>query len=253
MNIILLEENELFLPTQDERAKHIRKILHLGVGDSFRAGVINGEKGTATIITSDDEGIALSFVPEGDGSFLYPLTLIIAQVRPICMRRILRETVSMGVRKLILPVSDLGEKSYLGSSLYTEGEYRKILIDGAMQAGMTGVSEVVITESLEEAMDNAEGDVKILLDNREGALSLSSADLAGKSVVIAIGRWLIHEMRLCTDAPWKPYPQNGDCSCGWNATCTFPHGLCIRIPIGVCYALYCTGSRGNPRQRISCP
>ena len=128
MNIILLEENELFLPTQDERAKHIRKVLHLGVGDSFRAGVINGEKGTATIITSDDEGIALSFVPEGDGSFLYPLTLIIAQVRPICMRRILRETVSMGVRKLILPVSDLGEKSYLGSSLYTEGEYRKILI-----------------------------------------------------------------------------------------------------------------------------
>ena len=207
MNIILLEENELFLPTQDERVKHIRKVLHLGVGDSFRAGVINGEKGTATIITSDDEGIALSFVPEGDGSFLYPLTLIIAQVRPICMRRILRETVSMGVRKLILPVSDLGEKSYLGSSLYTEGEYRKILIDGAMQAGMTGVSEVVITESLEEAMDNAEGDVKILLDNREGALSLSSADLAGKSVVLAIGPergWSKREAGLFMKCGYSP-------------------------------------------------
>ena len=207
MNIILLEEGEFFLPSSDERAKHIRKVLHMGPGDSFRAGIIGSMQGKATIVSSDEKGIALSFKAEADGSALYPLTLIIAQVRPICMRRILREAVSMGVSKMILPVSDLGEKSYLGSSLYTEGEYRKILIDGAMQSGMTGVSEVVITESLEEAMDNAEGDVKILLDNREGALSLSSADLAGKSVVLAIGPergWSKREAGLFMKCGYSP-------------------------------------------------
>ena len=207
MNIILLSKDEVFIPSSDERAKHIRKVLHMGPGDSFKAGIINGSMGKARILSSDEGGIRISYEPEMDGSALYPLTLIIAQVRPICMRRILRETVSLGVSHLVLPVSDLGEKSYLGSSLYTEGEYRKILIDGAMQAGMTGVSEVVITESLEEAMDNAEGDVKILLDNREGALSLSSADLAGKSVVLAIGPergWSKREAGLFMKCGYSP-------------------------------------------------
>ena len=207
MNIILLKEHELFLPSSDERAKHIRKVLRLGVGDSFRAGVVNGEKGTAVINAMDERGISFSFSGEKDGSQLYPLTLIVAQVRPICMRRILRETVSMGVRKLILPVSDLGEKSYLGASLYTEGEYRKILLDGAMQAGETGVSDVVITASLEEAIAAADGDEKILLDNREGALPLSSAELEEKSVVLAIGPergWSRREVEVFMAAGYSP-------------------------------------------------
>lgn len=207
MNIILLEENEHFLPSSDERAKHIRKVLHLGVGDSFRAGIMNSMQGKATIISSDEKGIELAFEAEEDGSALYPLTLIVAQVRPICMRRILREAVSMGVGKLILPVSDLGEKSYLGASLYTEGEYRKILIDGAMQSGFTGVSEVRIASTLEEALSQAEGDCRILLDNRKGASRLAEAELEGKSVVLAIGPergWSDREVELFERAGYSP-------------------------------------------------
>lgn len=207
MNIILLEEGELFLPSSDERAKHIRKVLHMGPGDSFRAGIIGSMQGKATIVSSDEKGIALSFKAEADGSALYPLTLIIAQVRPICMRRILREAVSMGVSKMILPVSDLGEKSYLGASLYTEGEYRKILIDGAMQAGFTGVSSVTIASSLDDAIAEADGDVKILLDNRAGASDLSSAELRGKSAVLAIGPergWSGREVGLFSEAGYIP-------------------------------------------------
>ena len=207
MNIILFEENEFFLPSSDERAKHIRKVLHLGVGDSFRAGVINSYRGTATIMSSDEKGMEISFSPEENGAFLYPLTLIIAQVRPICMRRILREAVSMGVGKMILPVSDLGERSYLGASLYTEGEYRKILIDGAMQSGFTGVSSVQIAGTLDEALAEASGDVKILLDNRKGASRLSDADLKDRSAVLAIGPergWSEREVRLFEEAGYYP-------------------------------------------------
>ena len=50
MNIILLEEGEDFLPFADERAKHIRKVLHLQAGDSFKAGIINGFQGMAEIL-----------------------------------------------------------------------------------------------------------------------------------------------------------------------------------------------------------
>ena len=207
MNIILLKDGELFLPSSDERAKHIRKVLHLNEGDSFRAGIVNGMRGKARIEAMEERGIRLSFTAKDDGARLYPLTLIVAQVRPICMRRILREAVSMGVRKLILPVSDLGEKSYLGASLYTEGEYENILLDGAMQSGFTGVSAVSITQSLDDAIAEADGDVKILLDNREGAMSLSEAVLAGKSVVLAIGPergWSHREVGFFERAGYSP-------------------------------------------------
>ena len=121
MNIILIGKGERFFPSGDERAKHIRKVLRLGKGDSFRAGEVDGLAGMATILFDGDDGISFSFEGSEDRSALYPLTLIVAQVRPICMRRILREAVSLGVGRMILPVSDLGEKSYLGASLYTEG------------------------------------------------------------------------------------------------------------------------------------
>ena len=88
---------------------------------------------------------------------------------------------------LILPVSDLGEKSYLEASLYTKGEYKDILLDGAMQAGATGVSRVSIVKNAEEAVASADGDVHILLDNAVGATPLSRENLEGKSVVLAIG------------------------------------------------------------------
>lgn len=207
MNIILLEEGEDFLPFADERAKHIRKVLHLQAGDSFKAGIINGFQGMAEILSSDEKGIAIRFIPERDTSSLYPLTMIVAQVRPICMRRILREAVSLGVERLILPVSDLGEKSYLAASLYTKGEYREILLDGAMQAGATGVSDVSIVKNAEEAIEKAAGDVYILLDNVRGAEKLSHADLSGKRVVLAIGPergWSERERKLFIDKGYRP-------------------------------------------------
>lgn len=187
MNIILIEEGEDFFPSSDERAVHIRKVLHLSRGGAFRCGVINSAEGEAFITEDGEDGISFRFTPREDASFLYPVTLIVGQTRPICMRRILREAVSLGVSRIILPITDLGEKSYSSSSLYTDGEYRKILIDGAMQAGATGVSECLITENVEKAIELSHSDISILLDNVIGAGKLSSMELRGKSVTLAIG------------------------------------------------------------------
>lgn len=208
MNIILLSANETFIPSSDERARHIRKVLHMGKGDSFRAGIINGEIGTAMITSDGEEGIAIAFREEEDGSALYPLTLIVAQVRPICMRRILREAVSIGVGRMILPVSDLGEKSYLSASLYRDGEYKGILLDGAMQSGQTGVSDTSLAGSVEEAISMLPpSSHRILLDNTLSAVALSSMDLKDESVVLAIGPergWSDRERRLFMDSGFEP-------------------------------------------------
>ncbi len=207
MNIILIEEGERFFPLSDDRAQHIRKVLHLKEGDSFRCGIVNSDEGRAVITKMDDDGIAFTFTPERDTSALYPVTLIVGQTRPICMRRILRESVSLGAGRIILPVTDLGEKSYSSSSLYTSGEYRKILLDGAMQAGKTGVSACMTASSLEEALESVAPSELLLLDNVIGKESLSSLDLVGKTVTLAVGPergWSERERRVLLERGFRP-------------------------------------------------
>ena len=207
MNIILFDARPTLLPLSDERAKHITHILRLKEGDSFRSGIINGEEFESTIVSITDDGIALENRKTRDAVPLFPLTLMLAEVRPISMRRILREAVSLGVGRIMLLISDLGEKSYLGASLYREEEYRGILLSGAMQSGMTGVSSVSVLPSLDQAIAQADGDELILLDNRAGAVSLSEAELRGRSAVLAIGPergWSEREVGLFMEAGYRP-------------------------------------------------
>lgn len=192
MNIILFDrlEKENAVAAGDARFQHIRDILKLGPGDEFSAGVVNGAKGKAKILTMGEEGCTFSFTPtDPDAGDLYPVTLLIGQVRPICMRRILRECVDLGVSTLVLTTCDLTEKSYQSATLYTTGEYKKVLLDGAMQSGQTGVSEVRFAKSVADALDKVpSGARKILLDNVIGKAKLSELRVEkGQKIVLAIG------------------------------------------------------------------
>lgn len=192
MNIILFSSLEPMndLPMKDHRARHIKKILHLGVGDTFQAGVVNKSKGLATITKMDEKGISFTYeVEDEQASKLYPVTLIVAQVRPISMRRILREAVSLGVGSLILCTTDTAEKSYAQANLYTSGEYKSILLDGAMQSGQSGVSSVQFASSLKEAIGLLPPDAKrIVLDNVWDGIPLSMLQLEeNQPAVLAIG------------------------------------------------------------------
>ncbi len=191
MNIILFDQlkDENIISFGDERASHIRKVLRLGTGDTFKAGVINGQKGIARITAMDNQRISFSFVGEGMGKPLHPVVLLVAQVRPISMRRILREAVSLGVGKIILTTTDTAEKSYAQAKLYESGEYRSILIDGAMQSGETAIAEVLFASSVQEAITLAGGPLlRIVLDNKREAEPLSMMHIErDASVLLAIG------------------------------------------------------------------
>jgi len=191
MNIILFDklENINTLSLKDERARHIKKILKLKIGDNFLAGIINGEKGIATILEFDKEKIVFSFIKD-DAQIkkLYPLTLLISYVRPICMKRIFREAISLGVEKIILFNSDKGENSYKMANFYANEEYTKVLIDGAMQAGETSICEVVNYDSLDLALKSFDESFdKVLLDNIIDGDSLLTYNKVNEKTVIAIG------------------------------------------------------------------
>ena len=155
MNICLFEQEEIGRPlaANDERAQHIIKVLHKGVGDSFSAGVIGGQAGTATI-TKIDGAIHFTFTPQSDGKPLFPLHMIIGFPRPIQLKRLLRDMAALGVSSVRLCGTELGEKSYLKASLSDPAEVYKMLLDGTVQAASAHVPEPFVYPTLAECLDN---------------------------------------------------------------------------------------------------
>ncbi len=218
MNIILFDRfpEAATIPISDERARHILRILHLGKGDSFLMGVLNGPSGRAVITGIDAGGIHIAWDPQpadSDGDYeaarLYPVTLMVAQVRPICMKRILREAASLGVGRIAVFGTDTGEKSYRSAKLWTEGRYREHLISGAEQAGGTGIPVVEIFDSLDEAIGKLpagpqrDEDVRISLDIIADTRHLAYIDLPQVAAyTLAIGPergWSDRERRVLAE------------------------------------------------------
>lgn len=222
MNICLFSPEEILNPLdiQDERAQHILKILHKKEGESFSAGIIGGQAGTAVIKkisveekkSSDGKKtfkggkIYFGFTPESDGKKLYPLKMIIGFPRPIQLKRLLRDMASLGVQEVHLTGTELGEKSYLKSDLATKGEAEKFLFDGSIQAGSTQVPKLFIYQTLENCLAQIDLEGKLLaLDNIEPSQSLSCAlKEKPQKAVAAIG-----SERGWTNSERQLFKQNG--------------------------------------------
>lgn len=171
MNIILLRQEELsdgnfsFAKT-DERFLHIKKVLKLGVGAVFKAGIIDGEKGTAEITSFSDELLTARFTVSekadggADDSVLPPIRLILGFPRPIQLRRILRDVAGLGIEALYLTGTELGEKSYLQADIAAETEIERLLIDGCSQAGDTHIPKVYRAYSVRHFFDRYEDDIR---------------------------------------------------------------------------------------------
>lgn len=222
MNICLFSPEEILNPLdiQDERAQHILKILHKKEGESFSAGIIGGQAGTAIIKkisfeekkSSDGKKtfkggkIYFDFTPESDGKKLYPLKMIIGFPRPIQLKRLLRDMASLGVQEVHLTGTELGEKSYLKSDIATKGEAKKFLLDGSVQAGSTQIPKLFIHQTLENCLEQIDLEGKLFaLDNIEPSQSLSCAlKEKPQKAVAAIG-----SERGWTNSERQLFKQNG--------------------------------------------
>jgi 16S rRNA (uracil1498-N3)-methyltransferase len=209
MNIVLFD-GEPFFPRGDARFQHIRKVLRMGVGDSFFAGMPNGPEGTATITSMGDSGVAFTFAAERPMRPLSPARIIIGFPRPIQLRRLLRDVASLGAEFVYLTGTELGEKSYLESSLADEGAVRECMVDGCVQAGGTAIPGLSMHASARETLRAIEGvsfSARVLLDVESPVSSLARFDLGSPSgerpLLLAIGSergWSASERALFRDA-----------------------------------------------------
>ncbi len=218
MNICLFSQEEITRPLalNDERAVHLIKILHKKEGDSFHAGIINEQAGTA-VITQIESGksIHFTFTPETDGKPLYPLIMIIGFPRPIQLKRLLRDMAGLGVCQVHLVGTELGEKSYLKADLATTQAGTKMLLDGTVQAAGTHIPLLVRHNSLKECLqylDNSKDihdKVKLCmgLDNVKPEQSLSQFLVNNEQqkpslYIAAIGSergWTDNERKILTE------------------------------------------------------
>lgn len=209
MNICLFSSEEINKPlsVKDERGEHIVRVLHKKEGDTFTAGIIGGKAGIATIISITDV-ISFSFEPVSDGKKLNPLKMIIGFPRPIQLKRLLRDVAGLGVSEVHLTGTELGEKSYMQSTLVEKGSAYKMLLDGTVQAGSTHVPELFLHKTLNECLESFDSDdIKIALDNVNPACSLTVAmkNYTDKKqeVIAAIGSergWTDRERKMLEEA-----------------------------------------------------
>ena len=191
MNLILFEESELTqpLPADDERARHILKVLRRREGDDFDVGLIDGPRGKAVLKEISPAGLVLDFRWGEDEPPLDPVFLIVGLSRPQTNRKILQEATAIGVQRMLFALTERAEPSYVASRLWTTGEYRRHVLAGVEQAFSTRVPRVEYGMSLEEALDEVSHlTSKYALDNYEYTLPMGQVQpQSGEPVALAVG------------------------------------------------------------------
>jgi RsmE family RNA methyltransferase len=220
MNIILFDPAEIGkpLPRRDNRTLHLLKVLHKKAGDSFEAGILGGNKGLGCINSVRLDGsITYSLDLKEESPPRYPVRIAVGFPRPIQIRRLLRDLSSLGLSAVDFIGTELGEKSYRETKLFSDGGARAALVEGAVQARDTCLPGLSIYRTLEDwleecpwekpeqpgdrihdsvlkahwsaysAVSSFRSPLLIALDNvrPEGALSLLSA--LGQSMILAVG------------------------------------------------------------------
>ena len=133
--------------------------------------------------------------------------MIIGFPRPIQLKRLLRDIAALGVCEVHLTGTELGEKSYMQSTLVEKGNAYKMLLDGTVQAGSTYVPELFLHKSLSECLAFlSDDDVRLALDNKNPSMRLQEAlqkkTATERKVIAAIGSergWTDRERKLLED------------------------------------------------------
>lgn len=160
-------------------------------GNQVFVGIVNGPRGKATIIEDNADGLLLEIKWEPDFPKPLPITLVLGLPRPQTGRKILEESTSMGVSRILFFSSEKGEPSYSNSKLWQTDEWRRHLIKGAEQSFTTTIPEIIHFKNLQTCLSFLEGEgagtLSIALDNYESPLSLSETLKTKDAYILAIG------------------------------------------------------------------
>jgi RsmE family RNA methyltransferase len=137
VNLILLNPEDI----QNGKAwitgsklEHILAHIKPELGETLKAGVINGQIGTGTITEISGDGIALNLDIQNPPPPPLPLKLILAMPRPKVLNRVIQHTSSMGIKEIYIIKTWRVEKSYWETPMLEEENLRMQMITGLEQS-----------------------------------------------------------------------------------------------------------------------
>lgn len=116
MNIVLLgprqTTNEIWSITAQRQLQHLHAHVGVHVGDTLKVGIRGGKRYLTEVVEVSEQRIQVKALYEEAVPQKLPVTLIVALPRPKVLRRLIMDSVTLGVEKIILLHSYRVDKSY---------------------------------------------------------------------------------------------------------------------------------------------
>lgn len=116
MNIILLDECQTqtthWAITAKRQLEHLQQHLNVQVGDTLKVGVRGSKRYLTKVISVSPQSVEIEPIQEQPIPAKLPVTLVVALPRPKVLRRLIMDSVTLGVEKIILLHSYRVDKSY---------------------------------------------------------------------------------------------------------------------------------------------
>ncbi len=197
MNLLLLEPEEASggeVVLHGARARHVREVLRLDVGDGLRVGVVDGPTGTAEVLQVGPDAVRLA-LRLGTARPPRPrVDLVLALPRPKVLKRLYAPLAALGVGRLHLTNAAKVERYYFDSHALAPAVIRERLLEGMAQARDPRLPKVEVHRSLralvEDHLDPVYPEAKRLLADPVYARRASRAAAAvgpGRRVLLALG------------------------------------------------------------------
>lgn len=126
------------------RLRHVLEVHRAAVGDELRVGLLGGRIGSGRVLQLTPEVLEMEVRLDREPPAPLPLTLILSLPRPKVLRRVLRASSSMGVKRIVLLNARRVEKSYWQSPLLGTAAMNEQLVLGLEQARDTVLPEILI-------------------------------------------------------------------------------------------------------------
>jgi RsmE family RNA methyltransferase len=120
----------------------------------IRIGVIDGGRGTGTVLSLDEHAIALRCTIEDAPPPRPPVDLFLALPRPKVLRRLWAQLAALGVGRIILTNAERVERNYFDTHLLDADVYRPLLVEGLQQARDTRLPIVSIHRRLKVLVED---------------------------------------------------------------------------------------------------
>jgi 16S rRNA (uracil1498-N3)-methyltransferase len=195
------------------QAAHLARVLRAQPGMQY--DVVAGDRVRRGTIADVSEGsIDFTLGEEIDADPALPVTLLLAVFKFDRMEWAIEKTTELGIERIVPVIARRTEKHLAQAAAARVERWRRIAREAAQQSRRSDLPTIEDALSLKDAVNQASGELRLLLAERERAATLRDAIEDGNAhpdattrVRLAVGPeggWTTEEESLFTASGWKP-------------------------------------------------